>query len=135
MNDKLCPFAATLVQHDFACPHAAQIIRRGGAEIACDAEPLHVTCCTVHGHIKQAALQAMGLEDDLLSVPHSQLVKIQFGGLLGLQRHLGDTSATVTDIAALIMRASQVFASMSDYPMRGIIDSIEHHKLNRRSRK
>lgn len=55
-------------------------------------------------------MPVFGVEDDLLSMPHSALVKIQTGGLLGLQRLLTDapaTPATVTNINALAEAAAR----------------------------
>ena len=110
METHKCPFSAPLVTHQFGCTNAQEVVRRGGAEIDCtDAEAAH-RCEQLFLRLKAEALPAFGVEDDLLSMPHSVLVKIQHGGLLGLQRvlagaptaagHVADVHALVTDAYA-----------------------------------
>ena len=89
-----CAFSQTLIGGQFACAHAEPVVRRGGAEIACRSADASQRCATLMQCLKDAALPAFGVEDDLLSMPHSVLVKIQFGGLLGVQRLL-DTTGTM----------------------------------------
>jgi len=77
MSELICPFSSTLVQEDFACTNARPIVRRGGAEIACAAEAAHARCQRFFQRLKDVALPEFGVEDDLLKMPHSVLVKIQ----------------------------------------------------------
>jgi hypothetical protein len=136
MSDLICPFSATLVKDDFACTQAEQIIRRGGAEIACRSGPLHAHCGRLFEQLKNAALPAFGLEDDLLQVPHGVLAKIQFGGLLGLQRLLADSPGnTVDDIAALVEAASAHFGDIDTIPHDRLVDDITRYQLARRRRR
>ena len=105
MEQHKCPFSAPLVSHQFSCTHAQEVIRRGGTEVDCTDASAHTRCEQLFHRLKAAALPAFGVEDDLLSMPHSVLVKIQYGGLLGLQRLLSDADAPtgrVEDIDRLV---------------------------------
>jgi hypothetical protein len=135
MMDLVCPFSATLVKRDFNCTHADHVVRRGGAEIACQSIEVHAECCAIHAKIRQRALSAMGLEDDLLTVPHAVLVKIQYGGLLGLQAVMENQIEVTDDIAALISRVRQRYADLDTLPFESINSMIESYRLSRRSRK
>ena len=138
MPDLLCPFSAPIVKQDFACQHAQEIIRRGGSEIACQQSEVHGICSAWHAAIKASALQAMELEDDLLSLPHNVLVKIQYGGLLGLQHLVSDSQDdTVADIATLVSEVSSQFKSPEAIPLddvelmrQAIEDGCEQVDLN-----
>lgn len=132
MSELICPFSSTLVQEDFACTNARPIVRRGGAEIACAAEPAHARCQRFFQHLKDAALPEFGVEDDLLKMPHSVLVKIQYGGLLGLQHSLGSSSgpgSTVEDIDSLVATAAEGFGSVDAIPCADFCDAIVNYKL------
>lgn len=133
--DLVCPFSATLVKNDFDCCHADHVVRRGGAEIACQSVDNHVECCAIHRQIKTNALEALGLEDDLLSLPHSVLVKIQYGGLLGLQAVMGKDAAVVGDIASLVMSVRQTYANYAELPYATINSAIADYRQPRRGRK
>lgn len=86
METHKCPFSVPLVTHQFGCSRAQEVVRRGGAEIDCTDAASCSRCVQLFERLKAAVLPAFGVEDDPLSMPHSVLVKIQHGGLLGLQR-------------------------------------------------
>ena len=135
MSDLLCPFGATLVKRDFGCKYAKEIIRRGGAEIACMQSDAHAKCCALHGVIKTSFLQAMDLEDDLLTVPHNVLVKIQYGGLHGLQALESEDSQLETgidDISLLVSNVTEKFHALESLPVDAINKVINEYKTQRR---
>lgn len=138
MNDRICPFSATLAKQDFACPQAEQVIRRGGAEFSCRSATNWRDCTALHDRLKQVALPAFELEDDLTQVPHGVLAKIQFGGLLGLQRLLDNARhdpARVDDITALVNAAASHYGSLEAVPCAALVEDITRHRLSRRRRR
>lgn len=138
MQDLICPFSSTLLQDDFGCRHASHIVRRGGAEIACSAAPAHARCAQLFQQLKDVALPAFEVADDLLQMPHSVLVKIQYGGLLGLQRHILPDAAQKTgieDINALIETAIGRYSSLEEIPCNALVEAITSHKLSRRRKR
>ncbi len=64
-----CPYSDTLVNARFACTLATSVVRRGGPEVACASATAHAHCDTLFQHMKQAALPAFGVEDNLLRPP------------------------------------------------------------------
>lgn len=63
----------------------------------------------------------MELEDDLLSLPHNVLVKIQYGGLLGLLHFISDNQDnTVGDIATLVSEVKLQFNSPEAIPLDSV---------------
>lgn len=136
MSAAICPFSATLARDDFACKHAEQVIRRGGAEFACQSAAAHARCCRLYDCLKGAALPALGFEDDLLQVPHGVLTRVQFGGLLGLQRLItGESGAAVDDIDSLVDTASTRFDGIESIPCPRLVDDISSYQLPRRRRR
>ena len=138
MPELLCPFAAPLVKKDFGCKYADEVIRRGGSEIACKQMASHTLCTQLHNQMKLAALSAMDLEDDLLSVPHSVLVKIQYGGLLGLQTLTHPElmeSNKVADVESLLVDSEKKFNHISNIPLESISEAIIDFKMQRRRKK
>ena len=138
MTDRLCPFSAPLIKQDFGCQHAKEIVPRGGAEIACEQADAHLQCSSLHDAIKQSALVAMGHEDDLLTVPHNVLIKIQYGGLLGLQASLDDSEKSNTrieDITTLVVTAMDTYPDLKNLPFEQVSHSIKTYKTQRRGKK
>ena len=124
-----CPFSAPLITRQFGCRHSQEVIHRGGAEINCMNQGAHTRCCELLACLKQVALPAFGVEDDLLSMPHSVQVKIQYGGLLGLQQHIGPASQMserVEDIDSLVEAAHKQFTA--GIPCSQFVEAITSFK-------
>jgi len=135
MSDLICPFSATLVKNDFGCKLAGQVIRRGGTEFVCHTGAAHARCRRLFDQLKAVALPAFGVEDDLNRMPQSVLVKVQFGGLLGLQRRLTAVERTdggIEDIDALLETALARYRSIEAIPCDRLVGDITGHKLSRR---
>lgn len=131
--EKLCPFGSTLVTETCHCSHAEQVVRRGGAEFICQDAAAYARCVTLFQHLKKVALPEFDVEDDLTSMPHSVLQKIQFGGLLGLQNLVnGDVSDTVADVASLVAAAEAKYHNFEELPYAELVGSITTYKLKRR---
>lgn len=138
MSDLLCPFSAPLIKNDFSCSKAKQIIRRGGAEIACENLDAHTSCNSLHNIIKTAALQAMGQDDDLLTLPHNILVKIQYGSLLGLKNIIEAATAEdnhIEDIVSLVAAAIDKYKTVDHVPIAPMTEAIMNYKVQRRRKK
>ena len=138
MSERICPFSATLVKEDFACHRASLIVRRGGAEIACSGEQAHARCSNLFQRLKDVSLPVFGVEDDLLKMPHSVLVKIQYGGLLSLQQNMNisaEPRSTVADIDSLIAAAVGRFGSIDVIPCEDFCNAIVSYKLPGRGKR
>ena len=136
MSDLICPYNATLAQkNNFSCSNANEVIRRGGAEYVCLQPDSHKICSEVHSRVKAAYLNSEGLEDDLLTVPHSTFVKIQFGCILGLSSSLGRDTSNVEDMGSLIMDAVQRYKDTDDLPFGILNEAIVAYKLQKRVRR
>jgi hypothetical protein len=133
-----CPFAAPITAGRAACRNAQEVVRRGGSEYDCRSEADHAACTALFEHLKAAALSAFEVEDDLLSMPHSTLVKIQSGGLLGLARLLngGDAQEAdgreVADIADLVARTRGRYGDIGLVPCAELTGDMLGYRLDRR---
>lgn len=135
MENFKCAFSNTLVTNQFGCGKGEPVTRRGGPDVACTSDEAHQRCERLFQRMKQTALPAFGVEDDLLSMPHSVLVKIQFGGLLGLQRLLGDGTSdpdTVKDIDRLVGEAIGKYGGLDAIPCPAFVEDMTSYKLKRR---
>ena len=128
-----CAFNSTLLGKQFGCARAKAIVRRGGPDVACSSESAHSRCERLFQHLKQAALPAFGVEDNLLSMPHSVLMKIQFGGLLGLQRLVEPAAgAEVKDIEALLTRTLEKYTDLAAVEYSALAADMTAYQLKRR---
>ena len=133
MDEFKCAFNSTLLGEQFGCARAKTIVRRGGPDVACTSESAHARCERLFQHLKQAALPAFGVEDDLLSMPHSVVVKIQFGGLLGLQRLVEPAAGSeVKNIDALLARTLEKYGGLGAVEYPALAADMTAYQLKRR---
>lgn len=136
MLDLICPYSALLAKKcDFACPNADEVIRRGGSEYVCLQPTKHEVCSDVHKKVKETYLETQGLDDDLLSLPHSTFVKIQFGCVLGLQSALGREVTKIEDIGSLIADTINNYKNIDDLPFEAVNERITTYKLEKRGKR
>ena len=136
MSDDRCPFNDTIMHGGFGCRHAHTVTRRAGPDIACSSPPDQARCLNLFEGLKAAGLPALGYQDDLLTMPHSVLLKVKFGGLLGAQRIVTGTAAeTVSDVAGLLDAVCQKFGGAEAFPYASVTADMAAHGIRRRGRR
>lgn len=88
--------------------------------------------------MKAVSLPEFGVEDDLLHMPHGVQLKIQFGGLSGLQRVTTGSSAQqmpIRDIDALVQAAIERYSSPEQVPCAELRHDIATWELPRRRKR
>lgn len=133
--DLKCPFSAPLALGRAACSNATEVVRRGGVEHDCAAAPAHARCGALFERLKPVGLSAFGVEDDLTQMPHSVLVKIQAGGLLGLQRSLGQQADHIADIDDLVERCCEQAGGVERVAVEPLAAEMTAFQLERRARR
>jgi len=134
MENYKCAFNGALIGKQYGCQNAMEVTRREGPAIACTSAEMHQKCAELMEELKAAALPQFGFEDDLTQMPHSALMKIQSGGLAGLQKCLrGDTEISeVKNIEQLVIEAEQHYGSFGAIPYSEFVQDIVDFKLRRR---
>tara|TARA_R110002096_G_scaffold322921_2_gene517002 strand:+ start:611 stop:1018 length:408 start_codon:yes stop_codon:yes gene_type:complete len=128
-----CVFALTQIANEFSCEHGELVTRRAGPDIACQSARRQKQCSCAYEHLKQAGLNAFEYEDDLMQVPHGVWVKIQFGGLLGLQKALlGKNENNVENITSVIQALHTEYSEIESFPYMNIVPDMEQYRVRRR---
>jgi hypothetical protein len=94
-----------IISRDFACSQGQAMTVRNTPEVHCRDEQALVVCQGLAERLKTAGLAAFDMPDDLTSTPHTVYLKIQYGGLLGLQADSGlavPVEGEIADVHALV---------------------------------
>ena len=132
MEEHRCPFQVPQIKKDFACSLGVEVTRRDGAAVACQSDSASRHCCELYERLKQVGLEGLGMRDDLTKVPQSLYIKVQYGGLLGLQRLLGDTRHDIVDISSLLTQLHEQYGGIENIPCEQVKADIESHKVRRK---
>lgn len=121
-----CPFEKSILSGCAACSKAE---KRNIAEreiVACnDAQALE-RCIALRNLFRINFTFALGRPHIDGPLPHAQEMRMQCGGLKGLQVMLDD-SDQVTDVAELLEMSQQKFGSLSDFPFEQIVRLAKTH--------
>ncbi len=131
MPEPTCPFQAPLISGAFGCKLARSVTARNAPQVHCRSGPALGRCRQVYEELKSVGLDAFGVEDDPAVTPHSTYMKIQCGGLLGLQERV-DPDQPITDINALLDSATENGTRSHDLPYSELAESIVSYKPPRR---
>jgi hypothetical protein len=128
-----CVFSNTLITGHYSCSNATNVVRRGGSEISCSVFESAKKCEIIYNHLKAVAAPAFDVNDDLLNMPHGIMVKIQHGGLLGLNAIVNDVSdKTISDITKLIVSIEKKYNNFNDIPYESTINHMTGYKVRSR---
>lgn len=131
-----CAFNGALMGKQFGCQYAMDVTRREGPSIACTSQLMQKKCALLLDRLKAAALPQFGYEDDLTQMPHSVMLKIQMGGLSGLQNRLKNAplSVAVEDIQQVVNSAEHFYGDIEAVSLADIVPDMVNFKLPRRRR-
>jgi hypothetical protein len=135
VDDLKCPFRRVLLPGDFGCRHAIVVTRREGPDIACDSASTNALCAEVLIQLKQYGLPAFGHVDDLTELPHGVAMKVQMGGLRGLQRLAGVAAAdpkVVADVGGVVTAAVERYGGATAIPYSDVVEDMSAFQLKRR---
>ena len=126
VNERRCVFEKAILTRRCACTLSTRFYLADREGIACDSASAHQRCShfiTLLRKNARFALKITTLEDEL---PHAKEIKVQNGGLLGLQRILRPDLGrkNVADVAPLTMLGESTFGSLEQFPYQEIVKSI-----------
>ena len=123
VNPKPCAFGKVILSQHCAC---SKVNKRYAAEremVACNVDADRVQCNQLLDLLRQNSAFALKLTHVTPPLPHGPEMRVQCGGLQGLQREVDKTDAVV-DISALVSAARAQFGSLENLPYSKIVQSV-----------
>ncbi len=112
---RYCPFEKTVLTHCAACSSAEKHNIAEREIIACKKAEAHERCIALRDLLRHNFTFALGKLHIDGSLPHAQEMRMQCGGLKGLQFELNG-SEEVFDVAALVVMAQEKYGELNDFP-------------------
>ncbi len=127
-----CPFGRAILARTCACAKSEKHAIAEREAAACTDAAAQTQCVLLHGLLLHNATFALRHLLDDTPLTHAQEMKLQCGGLLGLQRAL-DGASEVTDVAMLVAAARQRFGSLDALPYAQIMQGVASFDPRKRS--
>lgn len=132
-----CPFAKAILTQNCGCAQAQRVHLAEREIIGCQQAPAWQQCGQWLQQLKINARFTLRLDSLNAPLPHAQMMKLQCGGLRGLQAVLGVREPqAIEDIHQLLKQACQQFGGCEHAPYAEIIAHIQRFqgRAKRRSR-
>ena len=123
VNPKPCAFGKVILSQHCAC---SNVNKRYAAEremIACNVDAAREQCNQLLELLRNNSAFALKLTHVTPPLPHGPEMRVQCGGLQGLQRAVDNTDAVV-NISALVSAAREKFGSLENLPYSTIVQSV-----------
>jgi hypothetical protein len=130
-SERICPFEKTVLTK---CVYCSQVEKHNLAErevVLCQDETNRIRCASLYKLLRSNfsfALSVVHLDDQLT---HAQEMRLQCGGLKGLQ-FVVDGSDEVVDVVRLLDLVEQRFVTLEQLPFQEIVQAAKAHYQYRR---
>ncbi len=138
VNQRKCVFEKAInARHcNCSCSRRFNLADREG--VACNSDSRYEDCLKLLLHLRQNASFALRIARIDGQLPHANEIRVQAGGLSGLQEVVlkqDPTAPDMNDIAGLLGAAEQHFGQIEDFPYAEIIKAITSFKGRQRPRR
>ncbi len=130
LHERACPFAKSILTR---CASCSKSLKRNIAEreiVVCASVEAHARCIVLKELLRHNFTFALGKLNIDGPLPHAQEMRIQCGGIKGLQI-LVDESEEVADIHEMLEAAQQKFGELEDFPYSQVIRLAKEHYKGR----
>ncbi|HFD80905.1 MAG TPA: hypothetical protein ENK05_11035 [Gammaproteobacteria bacterium] len=126
INQRRCCFEKALLARGCSCSCSTRFYLADREGITCDSVPAHGRCARFLERLREKARFALAIRSPGDELPHAKEIRVQNGGLLGLQQlvHPDLPGNEVADVARLMVRAEQLWGNAEDFPYAELIKAI-----------
>ena len=110
--------------------------------MACTSPPARAQCLALRALLRQSSLFALKLTHTDTPLPHAKEMKLQCGGLRGVQLAVESVGAghdsvaqglpQYTDVHSLVQAGAEKFGGLQNLPYSAIVQSVVAYQLRRR---
>lgn len=135
VNPLACPFEKAVMICQCACREAQRVNIAERVTVSCLSPQAQGECSLLLGLLRRNAAFALRLTHPDAVLPHAKDLKVQCGGLRGLQGALRQEAvgARVEDIRGLVLEAQARFGGLQELPYNEIVRGIAGFQARRSS--
>ncbi len=126
LNPQRCLFEKAINARRATCPLSRRFNLADREGVACTDDAAHARCAALLPLLRRKAIFALGLTEAEGPLPHAREMKVQVGGMLGVQKRLHPErhGEQVEDIAGLLHEAAANWGDAEAWPWQAIVRSV-----------
>jgi hypothetical protein len=138
VNEVFCAFEKSVLTNECRCRRAERFCIAEREGVHCRSQASQSRCLQWLELLRNQARFALRTDDGHRLLPHGKAIRLQVGGIRGLQAMLEDaTSPTqaVIDVDATLSRAEQAFGRLDRLPFSKIVRAVAAYQVRKRARR
>ena len=136
INPHRCVFEKAINSRICSCSRSHRFNLADREGVACNSLPRLERCNRLLAELRTKARFALRRMQVSQTLAHTEEIKIQNGGMLGLQQQVDQEDArTVKDIDSLVHRAEKQFDGMNGFPYSQLMQAIIAYQVRPRRQK
>jgi hypothetical protein len=135
INERYCVYEKAILTHQCACSQSEKLHIAEREATHCRSDACQAQCILFLDTLKNHARFALKLTGIMGVLPHGKAIKIQVGGLRGLQQVLNpdqDADFPIDDVAGLIAQAVECYQNLDKLPFSTIMQQVAAYKGRKR---
>jgi hypothetical protein len=127
INQRRCVFEKAITSRRCSCSQSARFHLADREGVACESDSGNALCISLLDAMRRNARFSLHITQADGPLPHAKEIRVQIGGLLGLQKllHPGLAQAdTVQDINGLATEALERYRRIEDLPYELIVQTL-----------
>jgi len=138
INQQACVFEKAILSTRCACEKSRRVNIAEREGVACVSKNACDMCMILLKALSKNAQFALKLQHPIYPLPHSKAMKVQCGGLLGVQSILSAkllNSKNIENIYTIVAQAIEKFEQLDNLPYNEIVKFINHYEPRQSRRK
>lgn len=138
VNERFCAFEKAVLTNQCGCSQAEKFCIAEREGVHCMSDPGQEACLEILDMLREQARFALrGTEETRTLLPHGKAIRVQVGGMRGIQALLenGEASEQINDIYTTLLAAIEEFSSLDALPFDKIMPHIAAYQGRTRSRR
>ncbi len=131
MNPLPCVFRKAILSNKFDCEKVQHLNIAERETVNCSSNNAYKICFNLLSLLEKNSQVALHLTNINTQLTHSKAMKIQCGGLLGIQNSL-ESNGEIINIYSLLQQALLEFQSLENLPYQNVIGIIVHYEVRKR---
>lgn len=137
VNAVYCAFEKSVLTNECACQRAERFCIAEREGVHCTSEPGQARCLRWLELLRDQARFALRTEEERRLLPHGKAIRLQVGGMRGLQQLLdtGDEPLVVGNVDGLLAEAEERFGALERLPFSAIMRAVAAYQVRKRSKR
>ena len=119
-----CPFEKAILGNHCQCQNSKRVHLAERHAAGCNSENAQIHCLQLLAVLRDKARFSLRLSSVTGILPHGKEMKVQVGGLRGIQVAVDDPEQDLSNIFGLLVKALHKFGSLENLPFQTIVQSI-----------